>query len=391
MESNKSIIRYVLIYLVLYLSFSFFSTNFTPFLSEIGFNPMERGVILSGGALVALVIQLAIGYLSDKYQTAKKIIIVMLVLYCIVAFFSFEDKMADFMIQFILISAAGGLVVSITGIFDAWLLGINDKMRDSMSFVKAFGSVGWAIGAVASSYLLRIFEWKTISYFIIFLILIVFAFMKNTKDVEKVESADPVRIQNVIQLFKNKKYVLLILILLLDYSLIIANSGIVIDKMISLEATNLQISTKWSVGSLMEIPTFVIGYYLIKNIRGIRLLQLSIAASCIQFVLFSITNSIEHIIWLTALQAFSTPIIMIASKVLIFSITPRRLMNTSQMIALGLFTGIPSIAVPAVAGTFALRYGINMTLMMISCLGGVSFLLTFLYIYWERNGFEIKP
>ena len=75
MENTKKYYPYIGIYLLSYISFSFQSTNFTPFMSSIGYDAMERGVILSGVAVVSLFLQLLSGILSDKFQTVKNIIV----------------------------------------------------------------------------------------------------------------------------------------------------------------------------------------------------------------------------------------------------------------------------------------------------------------------------
>lgn len=385
MKNLKQYYPYIGIYFISYISFSFQSTNFTPFMSSIGYDAMERGVVLSGIAVVSLIIQFSVGILSDKLQTVKRIIVMGLISFAFISLFSFQEGISDFILQFIIISFSGGLINSLCGLYDTWLMGISDESRDALSFIKAFGSIGWAVGSILSSYTLLYFYNSGLRVTIVLLIIVSLYLMRGTKDVKKVdltEVSDVVSNNALPQLFKNRRYLLLIGILILNYSLIVANSGVVIDKMLSLGASNVQISLKWSVGSLVEIPTFIIGSLLLKNIRSIRLLQLSIIVITLQFFLFTFATTSSQMIMITGLQLFTTPLVMIASKMLIYEITPRNLANSSQMIALSLFTGIPSLLIPLLAGTSSITFGINQTLLMLALLGVVAFVLSIYYVLY---------
>lgn len=388
MENTKKYYPYIGIYLLSYISFSFQSTNFTPFMSSIGYDAMERGVILSGVAVVSLFLQLLSGILSDKFQTVKNIIVIGLLCFALASLISFREGLSNFILQFLIISLSGGLINTLCGLNDTWLMGISDESREALPFIKAFGSIGWATGSVLSSYIILYFYNRGLRIIIVLLIFMTIYIMKYTENAKKIEMTGTAKVTNDKGLFlilKNKRYWLLISILTLSYSLIVANSGVVIDKMLELGASNVQISLKWSLGSLAEIPTFFIGSYLLKNIRSIRLLQLSIIASTLQFILFTIASTSSHMILITALQIFTTPLIMIASKMLIFEITPRNLANSSQMIALSIFTGIPSLLIPILAGTSSVFIGVNQTLLVLTIFGIISFVLSIYYVLYPNE------
>lgn len=357
-------------------------------MSSIGYDAMERGVILSGVAVVSLFLQLLSGILSDKFQTVKNIIVIGLLCFALASLISFREGLSNFILQFLIISLSGGLINTLCGLNDTWLMGISDESREALPFIKAFGSIGWATGSVLSSYIILYFYNRGLRIIIVLLIFMTIYIMKYTENAKKIEMTGTAKVTNDKGLFlilKNKRYWLLISILTLSYSLIVANSGVVIDKMLELGASNVQISLKWSLGSLAEIPTFFIGSYLLKNIRSIRLLQLSIIASTLQFILFTIASTSSHMILITALQIFTTPLIMIASKMLIFEITPRNLANSSQMIALSIFTGIPSLLIPILAGTSSVFIGVNQTLLVLTIFGIISFVLSIYYVLYPNE------
>ena len=132
---------------------------------------------------------------------------------------------------------------------------------------------------------------------------------------------------------------------------------------------------KWTMQSLLEIPTYLAGSYLLARFGGLKLLRLSSVMLTLQFVLFAWAGSPSVIIGASALQLFSTPIILIASKTLILEIAPEKLKNSSQLIALSIFSGVSPLVIPVAAGYLSEQTGFNLTLCGVAGLGVLSFLL----------------
>lgn len=382
---EKSQNKFILLYFISYLIFSFGITRFTPFLSELGFDSFERGIILSSYAVTSIIFQFSFGYLSDKYRTIKKIVVISMVVYLLVTFFLFDENNIIFIFQLLIIAIIGGLNNTYTGLFDIWIMGINKQMSNSLSFIKGFGSIGWAVGSLLSVFIITQLQYSGLKWILLVLSLLLVLLIYFLPDVEKIEQFKSIQLKDVMQLLKNTDYVLFVLALLLMYSLIVANTGIVIDKMIAIGATDYQISLKWFMGSLLEIPTYLVGASLLKRIKPIRLLQFSSIILIIQFILFALANSSIQMILISLLQIFTTPIIMVASKLIIYEISPKHLMNSSQLIALSIFTGIPALIVPFIAGFLAIKIGYNQTLMMVAAIGIVSLLVTILFIWASKK------
>ena len=110
--------------------------------------------------------------------------------------------------------------------------------------------------------------------------------------------------------------------------------------------------------------------------NGLKLLRLSSLMLTFQFVLFALAQNPGVIIGTSILQLFSTPIILVASKMLILELAPDKLKSSSQLIALSIFTGGSSMLMPATAGFFSEHIGFNLTLICVALLGICSFLLT---------------
>lgn len=376
MKSNYKL-HFIIFYILSYGIFSFSSTKFTPYLSEIGYSAFQRGIILSGYAAATIIMQLLFGILSDRYQTMKKIVVVCLCVYGIASAILFSTQNAAIAVYFVLVSLSGGLLNSCCGLYDTWVLGCCEEIRRNLSFIKAFGSIGWAVGSMAASYIISLYSYRGLGISIIIITVLSLLNLAVLPDIDRIAEKSKLTADDFKQLMKNRRYVLLILILFLMYSMVIANNCTVIDKMIDLHASDAQISMKWSLQSLLEIPTYLTGAYLLARFSGLKLLRLSSVMLTIQFVLFAMAKNPALIIGGSVLQLFSTPIILVASKMLILEIAPEKLKSSSQLIALSIFTGASSMLIPVVAGFFSERIGFNITLGCVAVLGICSFLLTY--------------
>ncbi len=390
MKTNHKF-HFVVFYILSYGIFSFSSTKFTPYLSELGYSAFQRGVILSGYAAATIILQLLFGILSDRYQTMKKIIIICLCIYGISSAILFSTQNAAIAVYFVLVSLSGGLLNSCCGLYDTWVLGCHEEIRKSLSFIKAFGSIGWAIGSMAASLIISLSSYRGLGISIIVITILSLLNLTVLPDIDQVKGTNKLSVDDFKQLMENKQYVLLIIILFLMYSMVIANNCTVIDKMINLHASDAQISMKWSLQSLLEIPTYLAGAYLLAKFSGLKLLRLSSVMLIFQFVLFAWAKSPTIIIVASVLQLFSTPIILVASKILILEIAPDKLKNSSQLIALSIFTGGSSMLIPTVAGFLSERIGFNLTLSGVALLGVCAFLLTYPLKKWHHELSSGRP
>lgn len=368
-------INFAFFYILSYVIFAFASTKFTPYLSEIGYSAFQRGFILSGYAAATIILQLLFGIVSDRYQTAKKIIVISLCVYGVVSALLFAAQNAAIAVYFVLVSLSGGLLNACCGMFDTWILGCREEVRRNLSFIKTFGSIGWAIGSMAASLIISLFSYRGLGISIVVIVLLALVNLAALPDIEKIEARSRLSSSDFRQLMFDRRYMLLVVILTLLYSMVIANNCTVIDKMIDLQASDAQISMKWTMQSLLEIPTYLAGSYLLTRFGGLKLLRLSSVMLTLQFVLFTLADNPSIIIGASALQLFSTPIILVASKMLILEIAPEKLKNSGQLIALSIFSGVSSLVIPVAAGFLSEHIGFDLTLGCIAGLGIVSFLL----------------
>jgi MFS transporter, OHS family, lactose permease len=376
-ENSRQKYLYIFMYILLYMAFAFGMTQFTPFLSKLGYNSMQRGILLSSYAATTIILQMLFGFLSDKYHTVKKFMVVVLMIYAASAYLFYNKETQFFIYHMIVIAFSGGLINTSCGLCDTWILKSDKHLRKQFSFIKAFGSIGWAIGSIILSSIISRFGYRGVSSGILILCTISLGIMYFIKDVNKSHSVtvQKVQLSDLKELILDRKYSLLVIILFFMYCVIITNNTAVVDKMLELGANDSQIGYKWSIQSVIEIPTYLFGAYFLRKYNHYFLLKVSAIALTIQFILFGMSTSITQIIVLSVLQILTTPLLIITSKTLIYDLTSEKMKSTGQLLALSIFTGLSSLLVPTCAGIITRYFNVNTTLFMAASLSAISLVL----------------
>lgn len=374
MEEKKQEYLFILLNVFTYIAFSFAMTQFTPFLSKLGYDSMERGLLLSSFAVMTIILQMLFGFLSDKYRTVKKLMIVVLVIYAMSAYIFFTKEVQNFTYHIIAIAISGGLLNTSCGLSDTWILASNEYLRKRLSFIKAFGSIGWAVGSVILPTIIYKFGYKGVSNSILILCILSLSLIYLIQDVHKIhnENIEKVTVDDIKGLIFNKKYSLLVFILFLMYCVVVTNNITVVDKMLELGASDLQIGYKWSIQSLIEIPTYIFGSYFLRRFNHYFLLKVSAVALTIQFVLFGLCSSVIGIVILSGFQILTTPLLLITSKTLIFQLSSEKMRSTGQLYAMSIFAGVSSLVVPVCAGMITRNFNVNVTLLIAASLSAIA-------------------
>ena len=378
MEDKRLMMKFCIIYFLAYGIIALGYTQYVPYLSSIGYNPMERGILISSYAITTIAFQLIFGILSDKYKTVKKLCIIAVVAFAIFTylFYSLETKM--FILHMILIAMSAGLANLNFGYFDNWLFTFGEKARSQFSFIRAFGSIGWAVASIFIAKLLDMFGYKGLGLIIVFLTIIILGIMflvaEGSKSTEK--KTEKITSKDIKELLSNKKYILLIVILFFIYCANNSNTTTIVDKMLELGATNAQIGYKWTIQGLVEIPIYIYGSFFLRKFGSYKLLCISAFAIMLQFILFGLSNSVSSMILLSSFQIITGPMMMLASRILIFEFSSEKLKSTGLLLALSFYSGLSALLMPSIGGTITNYFNVNTTIFIVAIIAGIGFVLS---------------
>jgi MFS family permease len=141
-EKRIFTINFVL-YLVAFISLALAFTQMIPFLIYVGYDPLQRGMILSTIAFVAFFGQLWSGYLCDRYHTVKRFFGLFWIVFTISSVLMYYVTAQVFFFHFIAVSFVGGLFRVTNGLLETWTIETSKKVRDNFGMIRAFGAIGW--------------------------------------------------------------------------------------------------------------------------------------------------------------------------------------------------------------------------------------------------------
>lgn len=353
------------------------NTQAIPFLTEIGYTSTERGYIMAAYALIAMVGQFYAGYLADKYQTVKKWVIystIAIIGFSIVTFI-YNDK--NFLLHLFMMANALGFIRIVGNLLETWILEV-DGLYPYFGSIRSFGSLGWALSSLSSGYLIAYGGYELMMWVSIAISVAVIVLTFALEDASKV-SDDTLNFKDVSALFKNKNYVLLVVVFTLIYIVQNADNITVTDYILSLGGNETDIGVKWFVQALSELPLMIFGSYFLFKLRGKKMMMIGGFALGLRYVLYGSTTSIDHVVIFSALQMVSFPFLLISQKELILNESPEHLRSSGQMVAVAFTSGFSSIISPILAGYLGEYFALNLVLIGMGLFMSVPILLMSFY------------
>lgn len=381
---KKRIVVFMLLYLVIFMTFAASYTQYIPYLSSLGYSELQKSIIQSSMALVNIIVQLILGYLSDKYRTIKKIMLITLVLFTVFAIFFYSINIPVFYLHWLTFVLYGAFYNSNFTMNDSWVLESGPTVRPWYSSIRAFGSIGWAIGSLLIPYFINQFGYAGAGYATLVFAGFTFILMLNLPDAEKHQKTEKttITVDNLAELAQQPLYIIAVLSALFLYLINALNMIGVTDKMVQLGATATDIGLKWSIQAIVEIPIFFIGSWLLQKQAASRLMLISALTFTIQFVGFALSQSIQIILALSVLQMITYPLMILSVKNIIFDLSPEYLKTSGQSIAMSICSGFSSLIMPIYIA-YMIKW-FNHTIMVLS--GSVFGLLAmFLIILLQKK------
>jgi len=387
-KERKLTLRFMSIFMVAYIGYTIPYTLVIPYMTQIGYTPSERGLILAGMSLVGIFGQFFFGYLCDRFLTVKKFYfgtMIGLVVFCWLAYSTTKNQL---FYHFITIAFTGGLFQIVLGLLDAWTLETDPYLVLHYGKIRAFGALGWAIGSPMTAFIVNRFGYDKLGLANLVLTLLTLAISWTMRDAVKVKRKTNVSWNDVGQLLRKKKYMLLVVILLLMNIILAADIYTVIDKILIIGGSNRDISLKWSFQAITELPLFFLGGWLMVKFGGKKLLLFASVMYFIRFLGYSWANTPALLIAFSGLQMVTYPLLNISSKVLIADESPSHLRSTGLLFATSMSFSLATLISPILFGFLVEKFGADLTLsgIALSCI--IPFILILWYMKMKENKVE---
>lgn len=343
-----------------YFAFATLSVNMIPFLKQLEYSSTQRGLLFAISAVFGIILQFIIGYICDKYRVLKWVSIIMEIVMVVACFFFYRFN-HSFFYYLVILCLANGFYKTIYNLIDSWVL--ESEMPLIFGKCRAWGAVGFTVGSLVSTFFIRNIGYEKVSFFVLFGVSISSLCVLKLEDPQKGSGLSKLSIRDFKELFSNKLYVWLIIIFLLINLSATADQYTTVDKLLSLEATEIQIGLKWAIQSFSEVPVFLFGERILKKYNAWSILKAGIILYIVKFILYGWVNSINGVLVVTAMQIVTYPLITLSSRIMITDICKESKLKTStQLIASGIYLGISALFSPLIGGYLVDLIGSTWTL-----------------------------
>jgi MFS transporter, PPP family, 3-phenylpropionic acid transporter len=335
------------------LLFSFHATNtiilsFLPlYLAYKGLNGTEIGWVLAIGPFASIFAQPFFGYLSDKFKSVKKILLI-----CVMGLLIFSTVFFQ-MNSLISIMIVGAMFYFFTspigGLGDSLAQRRADEIGVSFGTIRMWGSIGFAtssliIGEILSRYGVQYMIWPYLLFGFIAM-LVVF----RLQDV-KVES-DPVRLKDVGILMKNKQF-LFFLIAIVFLSLAHRTNDSFIGLYISeLGGSEALVGLGWFVGVASEALVFALAGFWFRKLHPLVFIMIAGILYSVRWFIYGFADNPMFVISLQFLHGITFGVFYLSALDYVTRLIPKLLQSTGHLVYYAVFFGISGIIGSLTGGT----------------------------------------
>ncbi|SET39820.1 MFS transporter, PPP family, 3-phenylpropionic acid transporter [Oceanobacillus limi] len=356
------------------LLFSFHATNtiilsYLPlYLKYKGLEGSEIGYVLAIGPLASIFAQPIWGYLSDKYKTVKKILIVCILGLLIGSTIFFQ---MDTLSTILLMGAVFYFFATPIGALgDSLAQRRAEEIGASFGSIRTWGSIGFAtsslaIGALLTEYGVQYMIWPYL-FFGTIALLIVF----RLKDV-KVES-DPVKLQDLKKLIQNKPF-LIFLVLMLFITITHRTSDSFIGLYIEqLGGNERLVGVAWFVGVISEAAVFFFAGRWFKKFHPLVFVIIAGVLYSMRWFLYAYANDPMYVIALQFLHGLTFGVFYLAAFDYVSRLIPKLLQSTGHLVFFATFFGVSGIIGSLMGGALMDSYGGGTLYFVMGCMAVIG-------------------
>lgn len=345
---RKKIYGFGFLMFVSFAAHASLNTQAIPFLTDVGYSSSQRGIIMASHALVAMIGQFYVGYLADKHQTIKKLVIYATITLIGFSMITYLYDAENFLLHLFLMSNTLALVRMVGNLLETWLVEV-DGLYPYFGTVRSFASLGWAVASLVAGQVVLRYGYASLMWVSVAMNLLVVLASIYLEDANKV-SEESISFTDIKLLFKNKQYVILILAYTTTWIVYNADNVSVTDYILSIGGTEGDVGIKWFVQALSELPLMFFSGYFLRKLKGKRMMIYGSIFLGLRFFLYAVYPSLNAVYIVSLLQMISFPFLLVSQKELFLIESPVYLRSSGQMVSVAFSGGLAAIISPVIAG-----------------------------------------
>ncbi|WP_309120162.1 MFS transporter [Paenibacillus sp.] len=341
-----------------------------------GYTAVEVGLLLMVGPFVAIVAQPVWGYVSDRFQTVKWVLLLLwsLQLLCSIGLFTatgFPITLLFTTLLYFFLMPSSPLLDSLTirSAFDAGV---------SYGTVRMWGSIGFSIFAALSGAMLvaigGVDNLQWIYWGVWLFPLMLAALLKDVK-----ASAPPITLRSLSTVVRSRPllwFLLLVFVMMLPHRM---NDGFLGLHMSDLGASEQMVGMAWAIAALSEVPTFALLHRYLHKVHELALIGVVGLLYVVRWIVYALATDPLLLLVMQASHSITYAVFWVSAVAYVVRIVPNEFRSTGQSILSAMFVGVTGLASGTLGGWIEGWGGYESAYMIgavVAGIAGVAFLLT---------------
>jgi oligosaccharide:H+ symporter len=410
-NSYKIIAEFSFLQFFFWSSWAVYGAYLVYYLSDLGYSNMRIGTLMSLRTFMGLIAPPIVGYICDRLENRKIVFIIsMSLMGLVITPLTFYG---DLMLA-VSIGIVGFLWEPQQSVLDSWILETSDHTAHNYGFMRAWGSIGFAIIVTVFGQVIDKFGWRVhfLSYGVIIFILVMIALnikdnsyeklhqkadnleeieagAVNTKNFElaaEKELESELDEKNIMRLFKNPDYIFILIVTIMIF---IPNQMVFvylapIIKSVGGDSTDL--GYMFFFNALSEAPIFFAAKYFLEKYKTNSLLLFSAFFYLIRFIVAAAATSPVYFLFFGMLQSLSFGVFLVTVRYYVKLVAPAALKTTAQSIAMMSAFGAAGIIGSLLGGYLIDNFGMAVMFKVVIIFASAAVLLL-AFVVFKDGGF----
>ncbi|HEX6594113.1 MAG TPA: MFS transporter [Bacillota bacterium] len=366
------------------LLFSFHAMNtimisFLPlYLKYKGLSGTEIGWVLAIGPLASIFSQPFWGYMSDKYKTIKRMLLILIfgLFISSIIFFQMNGLLA--------ILIMGGVLfffsTPIGALSDSLAQRRANDLNVSFGTIRTWGSVGFATSALVVGELFSVIGIQYMIWPYVSLGIIVLLVIFRLQDV-KVDT-EPIQLKDVKKLLSNKPFMLFLLLMMFLTIGHRANDSFIGLYITELGGSEDLVGLAWFIGLVSEAAVFALAGTWFRTFHPLVFIIIASILYSFRWFMYAGIDDPNYMIALQILHGLTFGVFYTAAFDYVTRLIPKLLQSTGHLIFYSVFFGISGIIGSLMGGS--LIDNLNGTALYVA-IGGLSIIGTILFSIYHMK------
>jgi PPP family 3-phenylpropionic acid transporter len=375
---NKNPLLTLKVFLFFGSSISMMIVSFLPlYFQNKGLTNSQIGVFIALGTLVGLIAQPIWGYLSDRFKTVKKILLVCVLGMVIGIAWLFQLES----IVFIFIAGCFFyfFFTALNPLSDNLAKRIADEHKVSFGSIRSWGSLGFAVISLGSGFLFSYIGIEYLSIPMFTIAGITFILSIGLQDAKT--GTKKVDLKEIGQFFKNPTLLYFFLLISLISMPHRINDTFVSLYLFSIGGNEMLVGWLWFIGVLSEAILFFLSVYWFKADDPIKYIILAGFLYVGRWIMTAFIGDPIVLLSIQVLHGICFAVLFLGAIEYLYRMVPPEMQATGHMVFMGITFGVTSIIGSSIGGViFDVYSGTVLYLSMAGCalIGTIGFIFFYM-------------